>query len=200
LGGEKKKGKVMNIAFKEWAVICEALARGTQSLIVRKGGIAEVGGAFRPEHQRFWLYPTYVHQQDTGIRESARALLEQSRSQRPADDRLRITHFADVTSVHHLTNLHKVLSLAEFHCWSEETIRMRFHYREPGLYLLVTRVYQAATPHEILLKSEYEGCKTWVQFDTDISTDGAKPVMNDEDFSTLCDRLAKLHCLDEPEA
>ena len=30
-----------SIAFKEWAGVCAALAEGRQSLIVRKGGIAE---------------------------------------------------------------------------------------------------------------------------------------------------------------
>ena len=31
-------------AFKEWAVICEALGRGQQALILRKGGIEENAG------------------------------------------------------------------------------------------------------------------------------------------------------------
>jgi hypothetical protein len=30
-----------SIAFKEWAIVCEALGRGGQSIILRKGGIAE---------------------------------------------------------------------------------------------------------------------------------------------------------------
>ena len=46
-------------AFKEWAVICRALAEGRQALILRKGGIAEPGPTFQPEHSHFWLYPTY---------------------------------------------------------------------------------------------------------------------------------------------
>ena len=50
-------------AFKEWAVICRALAEGRQALILRKGGIAEAGGRFEVEHTRFWLFPTYTHQQ-----------------------------------------------------------------------------------------------------------------------------------------
>ena len=46
---------MLSIAFKEWAVICEALA-ATQSLILRKGGISEEGGTFRPEHAEFLLH------------------------------------------------------------------------------------------------------------------------------------------------
>ncbi|MFL6569175.1 MAG: DUF1802 family protein, partial [Chthoniobacterales bacterium] len=30
-----------SIGFKEWALVCEALGRGEQRIIIRKGGIAE---------------------------------------------------------------------------------------------------------------------------------------------------------------
>ena len=53
----------LGVAFKEWAAVCRALADGTQTVILRKGGIAEAGGEFRPEHARFWLYPTHFHEQ-----------------------------------------------------------------------------------------------------------------------------------------
>ena len=51
---------MLHWALKEWAVICRALAEGRQSLLLRKGGIAEAGGAFQVEQPRFWLLPTYV--------------------------------------------------------------------------------------------------------------------------------------------
>ena len=74
---------VLRIALKEWAVVCRALADGRQSLLLRKGGIAETGGQFQIEHSRFWLYPTYVHQQAEGIIPAARDLLLQVESERP---------------------------------------------------------------------------------------------------------------------
>ena len=39
------------MAFKEWAVICRALAQGRQRLILRKGGIEEPGGQFELAHR-----------------------------------------------------------------------------------------------------------------------------------------------------
>ncbi len=63
-------------AFKEWAVICQALALGRQALILRKGGIAESTGDFQLEQTRFWLFPTYAHQQHAGIKPEAVPLLE----------------------------------------------------------------------------------------------------------------------------
>ena len=57
-----------SVAFKEWAGVCDALADGRQSLILRKGGIAEGPRGFVPEHSTFWLYPTRVHEAGQGLR------------------------------------------------------------------------------------------------------------------------------------
>ena len=56
------------VAFKEWAGVCDALSSGRQSLILRKGGVSEGPGGFRPEHPAFWLYPTHVHEAEQGLR------------------------------------------------------------------------------------------------------------------------------------
>src|SRR5262245_49882113 len=92
-------------AFKEWAVICKALAGGQQALILRKGGIAEAGGDFRVEHTRFWLFPTYVHQQEGGLREEALPLLKEVEAERPPAEVVRLSHFAEVTGAYHVHNL-----------------------------------------------------------------------------------------------
>ena len=51
------------MAFKEWALVCEALGSGNQSLLLRKGGIAEGKKGFGFEHQDFFLFPTWFHGQ-----------------------------------------------------------------------------------------------------------------------------------------
>ena len=51
-----------SVGFKEWAIVCEALGCGRQSMILRKGGIAKADGfAFR--HRRFFFFPTFFHEQ-----------------------------------------------------------------------------------------------------------------------------------------
>ena len=57
----------MRTAFKEWAIVVDALGRGEQILILRKGGIAEGRGGFKPEHERFLLFPTLFHQQRESV-------------------------------------------------------------------------------------------------------------------------------------
>src|SRR5205809_4400346 len=89
-------------ALKEWAVICRALAEGRQAILLRKGGIAEAGGEFQVEHTRFWLYPTYVHQQREGVQPEALPLLERAEARRPPPGVLRLEHFAEVGGLYHV--------------------------------------------------------------------------------------------------
>jgi hypothetical protein len=183
-------------AFKEWAVICRALAEGRQSLILRKGGIAEPGVTFQPEHSRFWLFPTYLHQQAAGIKPEAAPLLQAAEAERPPQGVVRLTHFVDVPGVYEVRDLAAALILNHLHIWSEETVRARFAYRRPGLYVLPARVYRARQVHEVPDTATYAGCRTWVELDQELPDDG-DPVLGDEAFR---DVLRSLDGLLKPTA
>lgn len=168
---------MLSIAFKEWAVICRALAEGRQALILRKGGIAEAGGQFRPEHDRFLLYPTFFHEQHRGgIKPAFLPLLDAAEAEKPPVGTIRFTHFAEVTSVRHILDLDQALALDPLHGWTADAVRHRFHYRTPGLYVLTVNVFALAHTVDVVEKPEYAGCKTWVELDAGIPTDGATPV------------------------
>jgi hypothetical protein len=172
-------------AFKEWAVICQALATGKQSLILRKGGIAETGGAFAVEHTRFWLYPTYTHQQRSGLKAEALPLLEEVEKHRPPAGILRLSHFAEVLGMYHVRDELSALKLESLHFWSEETVTARFAYHRPGLYVLPVRVFRAKQVHDIPETEGYHGCRTWVELEHGLSTEGATPVLPEDDLQQL---------------
>jgi hypothetical protein len=172
-------------ALKEWAVVCRALAEGRQALVLRKGGIAEKADEFQLEQTRFWLFPTYVHQQQGGIKPEAAPLLEQAEADRPPTGTVRLSHFAEVVGVYHVHELVPVLLLGHLHSWSEETVRARFAYRRPGLYVLPLRVYRAAEVFELPDTAYYAGCRSWVELERALSTEGATPVLDDEAFRDL---------------
>ncbi len=187
---------MLSIAFKEWAVICRALATGRQSLIIRKGGIAEAGGVFTPEHPRFWLYPTLFHeQQQKGVKPDAMPLLAEIERDRPEPGTLRFTHGVDVSAVYFVDNLETALSLDDFHIWSPEVVTQRFHYRTPGLYVLPVRVWEADLI-EMPERPAFAGCKTWVELGRDLPDNG-RPVVSDEEHRTrmdaIRDRLTRTH-------
>jgi hypothetical protein len=176
-------------ALKEWAVICRALAEGRQAILLRKGGIAEAGGAFQVEHTRFWLLPTYVHQQRDALKPEALPLLEQAEAERPPEGVLRLDHFAEVAGIYQVHDIASVLKLSDLHLWSEATAHARFTYRWPGLFVLPVRVYRAASVTELHDTPAYAGWKSWVELDRELSTDGAAPVLAEEAFRDLLKTL-----------
>jgi hypothetical protein len=172
----------LKYAFKEWAVICRALAEGKQALILRKGGIAETAGEFQLEHTRFWLYPTYLHQQESGIRPDAQPLLQHALAERPPEGVVRLSHWAEVAGVYHVHDIASALKLADLHLWSLETVQARFLYRAPGLYVLPVRVYRTGQSAELPETPAYAGCRSWVELGRELPTDKANPVVDDRAF------------------
>ena len=157
---------MLAVAFKEWAVICRALAAGRQRVILRKGGIAEAGGVFTPDHDRFWLYPTHFHeQQQAGVKPEFLPLLAEAEAERAAPGTVVLTHFAQVTAVTFVDDLDALSRLDPLHAWTAEVTTQRFHYRRPGLYVLGVDVFRAREPVTLVEQPGYAGCKTWVQLD-----------------------------------
>jgi hypothetical protein len=155
---------LLAIAFKEWAGVCAALATGQQHIILRKGGIAESGGEFRCKHDSFWLYPTFFHEPEGGLKPGITAPL------RPAEGTIVLTHFAMVNRIEWMANLDDVMALDSQHVWTAAAIQKRFNYRTPGLYCLHVEVRPAQHPHQIAESPEYAGCKTWVPLASPLET------------------------------
>jgi hypothetical protein len=183
-------------ALKEWAVICRALAEGRQALLIRKGGIAESSGEFEVEHRRFWLFPTFVHQQKASIVPEAAPLLEQVEADRPPPNIVRLTHFAEAAGIYHIRDLTDAWKLADLHYWSHETVQSRFEYRRPGLFVLAVRVYRAPQVFDLPDTEEYAGCRSWVELDRALPTEGATPVLEEQAFADVLRKLD--HLLSEP--
>lgn len=175
-------------AFKEWAVICRALAEGRQALILRKGGIAEKGGDFKLEATRFWLYPTWLHQKAEALTEEGRTLLEQVEPDRP-EGVVRLSNYAEVAGVYRLHDIVGALKIAGLHLWSNETVQQRFFYRHPGLYVLAVRIYRVPRALEVVETPAYAGCKSWVELESELPIDGATPVLDDAAFRKTLNTL-----------
>jgi len=174
---------MLGTAFKEWAVICAAIARGRQALILRKGGIAEDGGAFRPEFPAFVLFPTYFHEHRNGIKPEALPLLAEVEAAQPPPGTLRFTHFARVEAVAHVASLETAMNLDALHIWTPAVVEQRFHYRAPGLFALAVRAFVLPEPAETADQPEYAGCRTWVPLAEPLRTAGAAPVLTDDEFA-----------------
>lgn len=164
------------VAFKEWAGVCQALRDGRQTIILRKGGVSEGPDGFRPEHDAFWLYPTSVHQQEQGLRDGY------GRPAELAESEVALDLIAHVVSVDFVDRLDTLDRLESEHVWTAETVRKRFQYRTPGLWVLGVRIYRREMPWRIPVTAEHVGCKSWVPLDAPLATEPSVPVLEREEF------------------
>jgi hypothetical protein len=174
------------VALKEWSGVCAGLKAGHQGLLLRKGGIAEEAGWFRPEHEAFWLYPTFVHQEEQGLRTAGAA-------SRPTEaDRVVLDALALVTDVVWVDREAVLDDLEPWHILTRETVHQRFRYRKPGLWVLSVRVYAGGEPHRIPVTAEHAGCKSWVALDAPLPTRGLRPVLADEAYRERVEALRRV--------
>src|SRR5436189_4125407 len=108
-----------SIGFKEWSLVCDALGHGTQSVILRKGGIAEGRDGFAFRHREFFLFPTFFHEQLAKVRIPSGVI--------PAPgETIAIRWYAKVESAVRIDSVAVAEALAPFHILSAEVVRERF--------------------------------------------------------------------------
>lgn len=184
-------------AFKEWAVIVDALLEGEQIIDVRKGGIHEDGRHFGIESTRFWLYPTYLHQQADLLKPAYRGAVEHTLATAPPDDVVRLPGWADVVGVAQLTEPDHLAAIDSKFIWTLDyaATRLKWKRRDP-LWVLALRVHRLETPIEVPVREEYGGCTSWVEIVDDLGDpadlDGASstPALSDEAFEARLNFLA----------
>lgn len=149
---------MQRIGFKEWALVCTALGEGRQSVIIRKGGIAEGRDGFAFRHREFFLFPTFFHEQLNRVRLTG-AVLPESRP-----NEIEIRSFAQVTETRILTDWEEVQALAPLHILREEVVRERFDYDQaPGVHVAFVNVFRLEPVWHFPDAKSYGGCRSWVQ-------------------------------------
>ena len=165
----------MSIGFKEWTLVCDALGRGAQSIIIRKGGIAEGRAGFRFEHPEFFLFPTLFHEQIAKLKLPPETALPELRADGQHEVRLRVR----VEWTQDVCDLATMQRLVPFHIWRDSEIEKRFHYdlpatrREalrtgaesgkPGVSVAFVRVEKLSEPFVFPDSPKFGGCRSWIQ-------------------------------------
>lgn len=171
-------------AFKEWAVVCNALRSCRQTVLVRKGGIREEEGAFAVNDPEFFLLPTYDHQNAVLLQPRYVPDLDATLA-RGFDPRvITIDTYATVDTVRVCDDEAKVNVLADEFIWNAEYVRLRFDYNPyDPLYVLILRAYRLPEPVTLPMRPDYVGCKSWVTLERPLSTAGATPAIPDAEFA-----------------
>lgn len=165
----------MTLAFKEWGYIVDALGKGKQSIIIRKGGISEEGGDFSVKGTKFLLLPTQYHQAREMIKPEWLGGLNGDQYQLGAD-KVRIAYYAEIAGSRIIRDWDILRKLDSQHAWKSEVIMERFNRWEKSAHLLILQVYELEQPFDLEMKPEYGGCKSWVELEENIEFRG-KPVI-----------------------
>jgi hypothetical protein len=178
----------MRIAFKEWAVIVDALGTGRQIVILRKGGISEGRAGFQVDYPEFLLFPTAFHQQRDLVIPEAQARFD-SLEPTPADT-LRIEYFCRVAAWRRLDSREAAERLQGQHVWKPEVIAERFDWgRSKAIFALAVRTFRLPQRIDLPMSPSYGGCKSWIELERDIDPSDARPVLNESEFNERLQRF-----------
>lgn len=176
------------MGFKEWQVVCDALASGRQPVLLRKGGIHEGRNGFSFAHERFFLFPTRFHAVAEQVREGEVKVMPEWQ----VGESVKITHHAEALWAVTLTDWEKVRALEPFHVYSEATVRDRFDWEGKGMasgsiHVALVRIRELAEPWEIPYQAGYGGCRSWVKLPDPPQgwLAAARPVIDDTAFAEI---------------
>ncbi|NJK46132.1 MAG: DUF1802 family protein [Pleurocapsa sp. SU_196_0] len=178
----------VNTALKEWDAVTRAALEGRTAVLVRKGGILEQREGFSVEHDSFWLYPTFLHQNPGELRLQHHDLLRDN----PEPNQVRLEAFCNVERVWKIETLETARSLEPFNALTADALERRFLYRnKPWVHAILLRVHRAE-PHTTLETPAYAGCTSWVPLEGDVPVANATPVMSDLEFERVKQELEGL--------
>ncbi|HEY5036546.1 MAG TPA: DUF1802 family protein, partial [Chthoniobacterales bacterium] len=123
-----------SVGFKEWALVCAALGEGRQSVIVRKGGIAEGRAGFQFRHREFFLFPTFFHEQ----LERTRLANAELPTQLPNE--IEVCCCVRIEQAQAVKDWKAAQALATLHVLQEDLVRERCNYDDvPGVQVAFVR-------------------------------------------------------------
>lgn len=177
-------------ALKEWATIVTALENGEQTVILRKGGILETASGFQIPAKRFLLFPTFEHQEEKNLKKQFHNYLDVVKQNRPENGHNKITSYAEVIDERDIDSIDKVKALSDFHIWSDSYVDERVNWMaEKPIKAVFLKVYKIPE-RKIPIKSEYHGCKSWININEDIQE--GEPVLSNNELNSKLEKFKEI--------
>ena len=178
---------MQSVGFKEWALVCEAMGRGEQTILLRKGGIAEGRDGFGFRHPEFFLFPTFFHEQVVKVRTPGAEIPTQSEGE------IEIRYFAKLEAQKEITSWEEAAALAPFHILEESVVRERFEYKGAGLQAALVRVFRLEPSWVFPDRPAYGGCRSWVNLPECPAGTRFVPVLGDEQHVRVAEKFRALN-------
>lgn len=165
-----------------------------QTMMLRKGGIAEETRDFQLRSDAFFLFPAYEHQKKELLKPEYRHLIDETLAVwSPSDTAVMVDAYAEAVEDIELTDLDAVNRLLPHHIWTETFAEERLRWkRQKPLHLLLLRIYKLERPFRLELEPGYFGCKSWIEVERPPDFDTEKvPVLSDEEFRNRTERIKR---------
>src|SRR5438046_990246 len=158
-------------ALKEWSTVIDALGRGEQIILIRKGGIADP--KFGVEAERFYLYPTFFHNAEGQV---------------PAS--VDITHWAEAVRTWRVRNLALLDRLEPLTVMDRANLEERYRFRpDQALHVIAVCAWKLGRAVTVPQKEEYLGCRSWVSLDEEIDIEGSIRALDEETLNREIERV-----------
>ena len=116
--------------------------------------------------------------------------LENALNSKPRNGTNTITSFAHVLYEKDITSEEKINSLSPFHVWSDSYIKERIDWLpEKSMKAIFLKTFKVSK-FEIPIKSEYHGCKSWIEINDDF-LDG-NSVLTDEEIESKLNEFKEI--------
>jgi hypothetical protein len=179
---------MQSVGFKEWALVCEALGRGEQSILLRKGGIAEGRDGFGFRQKEFFLFPTFFHEQLVKVR------TPDAEMPKEREGEIEIRYFAQLEAQQQITDWSQAAALEPLHILAEPVVRDRFEYRGAGLHVALVRVFRIEPMWVFPDNPAYGGCRSWVELPGCPAGTRFEPVLSDGENEQRAVKFRALNC------
>ena len=174
----------VDVALKEWAFVVDALRRGEQIALARKGGLRDARGTFEARADAFWLFPTAFHANE---RWDVPATDAATGAATKALDALAVRAATFEVRAEDAPMALKALSRRSG--WPEDLFARRANWKpDAPLVILEVRCYEAREGLTIDPDDErYGGCKSWVDTDAWVVDDASalRACVSDEEFEAM---------------
>lgn len=153
-------------ALKEWAIVCNALEDGLQTVLLRKGGIMEYKDGFEVKHDSFFLYPTLEHQSREYLQSAYLENFDRTYTNpinADGQNLVAIKSWAKVERIIEIFNTNELAKINDYHIWNNKYLQLRMNYNSSKpLTVMVIRVYKLLSPLNLEIDPKWSGCKSWI--------------------------------------
>ena len=193
----------LDIALKEWSVVCDFLADGKSCLVLRKGGVHEHGGPGRFDlaFERFLMFPAWEHERLDWIKPSwlpQPPPAEEGGGSSVPDEgepsEIAFRGYAEVAGVWAVPSRAALDALDDLHGWLPPQIDMRLSYKpDRPLYLIALRAFRLNEPAVAAYRDEFAGCKSWVPLPpgSEVDVSSARRAIPEDAFESILERVGQ---------